>query len=368
MVVKLVRHVVAAKAAMLGFAALAAPTVTTALRQAECTDRKLIVKAMFAHPRRHLVSLIILLAISHTAHAQSLRAEFSPLANFAYQLDCVSGTIRQRGCAGADDFRALWKHDFGIDTATSPEVKRWAALRKDYAEISPDNRHSDAQWPHDGMSFSNRILIAAFAARDTSDYHSRLVLLLPDRLVQEANIIVQSLYPPFGKWWKATGASVGKPAADAMISALEAPAIKQQVVELFSFYGAPKAALPAHTAQLMLRPGLADKSLTSGSNFGSTSIVEFFAETKSCDQTPVIVHEYAHYVFGATPRTQALALSDAVKKAGSEIGMPMWGLLDEALATAIGNGRVSRTLMSEARYAEFAAKAQIGRASCRERV
>ena len=70
----------------------------------------------------------------------------------------------------------------------------------------------------------------------------------------------------------------------------------------------------------------------------------------------MIVHEYAHYVFGVTPRAQAIALSNAIIKAGGEIGMPMWGLLDEALATAIGNARVSRTLMSEARYAEFAAK------------
>ena len=150
---------------------------------------------------------------------------------------------------------------------------------------------------------------------------------------------------------------MGKSASDAMIAALEAPAIKQHVTELFSFYGAPKAALAPHTAHLMLRPGLADKGLTSGSNFGSTSVVEFFAETESRGQTPVIVHEYAHYVFGVTPRAQALALSNAVIKAGGDIGLPMWALLDEALATAIGNGRVSRTLLGPDAYEQFAAKA-----------
>ena len=312
---------------------------------------------MFASLLRRVVSLLLLLAIAQTANAQTLRAEFSPLANFAYQIDCVSGAIRQRQCAGADDFRALWKRDFGVDTSTSPEVKRWAALRKEYADMSPDNRQSDSQWPHDGMNYSIRILIAAFAARDEADYSSRLTLLMPDRLAPEAIAIVRSLYSPFAKWWTDTGAAMGKPASDAMIAALEAPAIKQHVSELFAFYGSPRAARAPHTAHLMLRPGLEDKGLTSGSNFGSTSIVEFFAETESRGQTPVIVHEYSHYVFGVTPRAQALALSSSVIKAGGDIGLPMWALLDEALASAIGNGRVSRTLLGPEPYRRFAAKA-----------
>jgi hypothetical protein len=293
---------------------------------------------------------------NQVVHGQSLRAEFSPLANFAYQLDCVSGAIRQRQCAGADDYRALWTRDFGIDPSISPEVKRWAALRNDYAQISPDYRQSDSKWPHDGMSFSGRILIAAFAARDEADYGSRIALLLPDRLAPEAISIVQSLYPTFEHWWKSSGATLGKPASDAMITALEAPAIKQHVKELFAFYGSPKAALAPHTAYLMLRPGLVENEVTSGSNFGSTSVVEFFANTGSRGKTPVIVHEYAHYVFGVTPREQALALSGAVIKAGGDLGLPMWGLLDEALATAIGNGRVSRTLLGSEPYEQFAAK------------
>ena len=304
---------------------------------------------MFVLLLRHVVSLFILLETTQVTHAQSLRAEFSPLANFAYQLDCVSGVRSQGQCAGADDFRTLWKRELGIDTATSSLVKRWAALRREYSTPASNNRD-------DRIDAYSRVLIAAFAARDEADYRSRLELLLPDRLAPEAADIVQSLYPTFEKWWQREGAARGKPASDAMIAALQTVVIKQHVNELFAFYGSPQAAKAPHTAYLMFRPGLVDAKDTSGANFGSTSVVEFFAETESRGQTPVIVHEYSHYVFGVTLKPQALALRSAVMTAGGEIGLPLWGLLDEALASAIGNGRVSRTLMSAERYAEFAAR------------
>ncbi len=294
-------------------------------------------------------SLLVLVVAAQAAQAQTLRAEFSPLANFAYQLDCVSGVRSQSQCAGADDFRALWKREFGIDTATSSAVKRWVELRREYAAMAPNNRD-------DRVDASSRVLIAAFAARDEADYRSRLSLLLPDRLAPEGVDIVQTLFPAFERWWQTEGSARGKPASDAMIAALETQAIKRHVTELFEFYGAPKAAKAAHTAYLMYRPGLVDAKNTSGANFGSTSVVEFFAETESRGQTPVIIHEYSHYVFGVIPKAKALALRNDVVRAGGEIGLPLWGLLDESVATALGNGRVSRTLMSEQRYAEFAAK------------
>ena len=321
----------------------------TALRKAEWVGRKFIRKKMLASPFRRFVSLLLLFAIAQATQAQTLRAEFSPLANFAYQLDCLSGVRSQGQCAGANDFRALWKREFGIDTATASLISRWATLRREYSSTASNNRD-------DRIDASSRVLIAAFAARDEADYRSRLELLLPNRLAPEAVDIVQSLYPAFEKWWQREGAASGKPASDAMIAALQTAAIKQHVNELFAFYGSPKAARAPHTAYLLFRPGLADAKNTSGANFGSTSIVEFFAETESRGQTPVIVHEYSHYVFGVAPKPPTLALRSGVVTAGGEIGLPLWGLVDEALASAIGNGRVSRTLLGPDAYEAFAAK------------
>ena len=311
---------------------------------------------MFASLLRRVVSLLLLLAIAQTANAQTLRAEFSPLANFAYQLDCVSGARSQHRCAGADDFRALWRRDLGIDTSALPALKQWAKLRKEYAAMTSGEVASDPGWLYGEINFDDRILIAAFAAKDAADYRSRLTLLLPDHLAPEASTIVLSLYPTFEKWWNSKGAALGKPASQSMITALQTPSIKRQVNELFVFYGSPPAALAPHTVYLMVRPGLAAKGLSSGGNFGATSLVEFFARTESREQTPVIVHEYSHYVFGVTPKDKGLALRSNIIKAAGDLGLPAWALLNEAFATAIGNGRVSRSLLEPAAYEKFAAK------------
>ena len=312
---------------------------------------------MFGFLLRYVVSSLLLLAISQATHAQSLRAEFSPLANFAYQLDCVSGARSQNRCAGANDFRALWKREFSIDTAAAPAVKQWEKLRKEYAAMTSGEVPSDPGWLYGEINFDDRILIAAFAAKDAADYRSRLALLLPDHLAPEASAIVRSLYPTFEKWWKSKGAALGKRASQSMIIALQTPLIKQQVSELFAFYGSPAAGLAPHTVYLMVRPGIVDKGASSGGNFGATSIAEFFVNTDSNEQTPVIVHEYAHYVFAVIPKDQGLALRSKVIKAGGDVGLPAWALLNEALATAIGNGRVSRGLLAPEAYEKFAAKA-----------
>ena len=43
-------------------------------------------------------------------------ASFTPLTNFAYQLDCVAQI--QRSCAGYADYVKLWRETLKIDPAT----------------------------------------------------------------------------------------------------------------------------------------------------------------------------------------------------------------------------------------------------------
>jgi hypothetical protein len=73
---------------------------------------------------------------------------------------------------------------------------------------------------------------------------------------------------------------------------------------------------------LVVRLGLEDSGSSSGRNFGASSLIEFVADVgnaaqrKERSQTPVIVHEYAHYVLGTIPTARLLALRAAVLKAG----------------------------------------------------
>ncbi len=300
-----------------------------------------------------------------TVCAQSIEAHFSPLANFAYQLDCVSGAARS--CAGRDDYKALWKRELAVDTNTDIHVKRWAemraAYRRDIQSAGPQYSE-DTVWSYGKVDFNRRIIVAAMDARDVRDYVSRLALLLPDQLIVDAKTPVLMLYPAFEQWWRNSGEKSGLPEAKRMIAELESPAIKTHIQDVFAFYGKPEIALQPHRVALMMRPGVEDRKLTSGENFGRDSLIEFLirnsdeSKVSEDSQTPVIIHEYAHYVFGATQIEKAIALRKAIVKAGGTLGLPMWNLLDEGAASAIGNGRVSRTLMSAEAYANLLSRPQ----------
>ena len=135
--------------------------------------------------------------------------------------------------------------------------------------------------------------------------------------------------------------------------------MKQHVAEIFAFYGSPELARSPHRVALMMRPGIVETKSTSGENFGATSLIEFFAErslttaASERSQTPVIIHEYVHYVLNAVPSSEFRKLRASIAKAGGIAGTAMWNVFDEGFASALGNGRVTRTLVGAEKYAEF---------------
>ncbi len=299
---------------------------------------------------------LTLFSIFTTDHvgAQTLRATFSPLANFAYQLDCVAGV--SRSCAGADDYRLLWKQTFGIDPATSPDVLLWAQLRKEFSRQVQSSGEDPSPIPGSRLDLNKRILIAAFAAKDEADYRSRLALLLPDTLSTKSDQVIRSLYPPFLKWWQSTGYAAGKLNADKLINAVDTPLIQSHVTDIVKIFGTPPAAQAVATVHLMYRPGLVESQNTSGESLGRESVAEFFSSGDPSRAMPVMLHEYAHFVFSSSDVPRAASFRDGIAKSGGDTGLPMWDLFNEAVATALGNGRVHRALVSKESFAAYAAK------------
>jgi hypothetical protein len=307
---------------------------------------------------RHALTRIALtlFSIFTTNHigAQTLRATFSPLANFAYQLDCVAGV--SRSCAGADDYRLLWKQTFGIDAATSPDVQQWAQLRKEFSRQVQSSGEDPSPIPGSRLDLNKRVLIAAFAANDEPDYRSRLALLLPDTLSTQSDKVIRALYPPFLDWWQSAGQAQGKPTADGLINAIDTPTIQKHVTEIVKIFGAPSAAQAVATVHLMYRPGLVESKNTSGESLGRESVAEFFASGDPSRAMPVMLHEYAHFVFASSDVSRATALRDGILKGSGDTGLPVWTLFNEAIATALGNGRVHRSLATKEAFAAYAAR------------
>ncbi len=172
----------------------------------------------------------------------------------------------------------------------------------------------------------------------------------------EAARIVSVLYAPFERWWTSNSHAHANASAQEIIARIAKDDIRDELRAVNALYGNPEGALRQATVHLMYRPGKVNPQSTTGQNIGVESFAEFLPERSIAHSVPVIVHEYAHFVFGTTPVAQIRTLRNAIIKAGNEIGSPAWGLLNEALASAIGNGRTQRMLISAEAFARYAAR------------
>lgn len=143
-------------------------------------------------------------SVSESANGDTapLTARYTPIANFAYQLDCVSGVLGH--CVGRNDYTKLWLDSLGIDASSSPEVSRWRAIRQEHRRMAmPGYSAVQPGWSYAALDPDSRVLAAGFGAKDLGDYKSRLALLMHDALSAEAAQIVDRLYGPFRRWWHA---------------------------------------------------------------------------------------------------------------------------------------------------------------------
>jgi hypothetical protein len=302
---------------------------------------------------RSALAVVCVAAIATPVPAQNLVARYTPVANFAYQLDCIAQLLHS--CAGRNDYTALWRDTFGVDPSTSNEVKRWRTLRIEHERaVQPRFELVEPGWPFSMIDPRSRALAAGLGARDIADYQSRLALLMHDSISAEAATIVATLYRPFERWWNAGAVPPGHAKAQEIVTRMNRDDMHAEFRTLNAVYGNPPGARREAAIHLMFRPGLADRESTSGQNIGVDSFAEFFSNEDVADRIPVIAHEYGHFVFGTTPIAQAKSLRAAVQRAGGDIGGPAWSLLNEALATALGNGRVQRMLMSPKAFEQYA--------------
>lgn len=201
----------------------------------------------------------------------------------------------------------------------------------------------------------HRVLTAGLGARDLTDYQSRLALVMPDVNVPETQALVAKLYAPFESWWLLSAKPLGEARALAFVAAMTSETIVKEVNNIFIILGSPEPAKTVATVHLMFRPGVLNPDNTSGQNMGIESFAEFLASDLESDRLSVILHEYAHFIFSTIPKEKGLQLKASIAKAGGVTGGTLWGLLNEAQASALGNGRVARNYMSAERYIKYEA-------------
>ena len=304
---------------------------------------------------RFLLFLWVFVALGLRAWSAPVKTEvrFQPLANLVYQLDAVSGLLP----GDPQDYRALWAREFLKTPEDRAALDAWRGLRERYSR-SLDIAEGGAyplERPASSVSLFDKLRLASFQARSRKELLARLELVLGPADVAVADGILRRFETPFAVWWKREALAKGTPFAKKMSQLLAGRELRGQIERFRAFYDARQPEGSVCAFNLMYRPE-AKSGSTSGQQVENYAIVEFLPGERPEDRMDVVIHELCHYFYGIGPATSVQKLQADFLRSSSPGSVPAFLLLNEGLATALGNGIVGRAFYGPEKFARLLKK------------
>lgn len=299
-----------------------------------------------------LFSIIVLLFVSIEAGAQiRVAVKFNEIPNLTYQLDCVGDLPIE---CSRRNFGDLWTREFLKSDEDRRMLKEWARLRDLYSEDVRLSKSADAN--ASSFDLFDKIRIAGFQASGVEDYAARLDLLTapPDRHSFER--VVRHFQPRFKIWWQTVAVKSGDEFAKQTEITLGSPPVSALVRQFYNFY---QPVLPADyeiSFNLFYAPGTIEDEATSGQQLQNYSVMEFKPGEKPAQRIDVAVHELCHFFYDNLKPENRLALEGKFFGANRAAAVPAYNLMNEALATAFGNGIIARAVAAPAAFDRYAAR------------
>lgn len=277
---------------------------------------------------------------------------YSEVANLTYQLDTVAGLNR---ATDPRDFQALWKRDFLKSPEDQVFLDRWTAIRRRYeVSVNMPSLFMPLTPRRSSISISDRIRSAGLEAKSFEDYEADLNLLVLPTEVHEFTDVLKHFQPTFRRWWTAEAAEKGKTFATGMQARLQEPQIVQSVERFRKFYGSQLPDGYRAPFSLIYRPMLVVTS-TSGEQLDRTSVVEFLPTEKPEQRLEVVLHEFCHFLYGTRSPESDQKLQNAFVTSKDPLARPSYNLLNEGLASAMGNGVIGRMFRGPEAWKQYLA-------------
>lgn len=266
-----------------------------------------------------------------------------PLANLAYQLDCMAG-VPDLTCA-KDAIEPFWKPAWSKDDEDA--LTAWRQVRKRYSMDLPV--YADGPIEHPlvpevpmGLSFGNRVRIASLSARTSDEFRASLALLLEPSDAASLSKAIDHFRPRFDAWWVKEGAPAGERLRDSLTRLLQRRDIADVLDRVARFYGAPLPKATTIDFDLVVLPSERKEGVLNGKSVGTHGVIEVFAGDRAEDHFSVMCHELFHFFSGARTPSQVDSLEKRFAVSGHPEAAIAYALLEESLATAFGNGIVAR--------------------------
>ncbi len=291
-----------------------------------------------------------------TAFAEiKVSMNYTPTANLVYQLDCLSESIPH---CSRETYRDLWQKQFFMTDEDQAMVKSWGELMKRYhpeLELS-DLKEQEITGRFEGVQLARKIRIASFQSTSMADYFNRLDLVILPKDREKFEKVVRHFYPRFEKWWKTTALPVGAKFTQQTDALLKRPDISKKLKQYAHFYQANLPDAYVVHFNLFYRPEF--KEATSGEQIENYSVAEFLATEKPVDRIDVIIHELCHFFYESGEGEKFVDLVKSFQAVGKPESKGAYNLLNETLATTMGNGLINKVTMDKSKWESYLTKPQ----------
>lgn len=262
-----------------------------------------------------------------------IQVRFEPIANLTYQLDNVTG---QMPWEGSENYTRLWKREFLATPEDNELLAEWKSARP-VPEDSPMT--SAVKFPIEVVSpdrsLETRIRAAGFDSKTPEEYARNISKVASEKQAKILSKVVRHFAPKFLEWWNREALVKGQSFVQEMTALVESAPIKSSLQAFQRFYeikGAQKIPF-----MLLYRP-LEVSENTSGQQLGEHALVQFVPGEAAKYRIAVVIHELCHYCFRNAPPNQHAKLQKQFLDSGAVETIPAYNLLDEVVATALGNG------------------------------
>lgn len=260
-------------------------------------------------------------------------------ANFVWLLNALAGGDPHSGTAS---FRAYWKQaglERAGDDAALADFRR---VRDRYVgEYLHDDEAAGMPIPvsPNGGDLRDKFFSLFFSSATMAEVWAKAEVLLTDADRATLQGAFGHFAPAFAAHWKGCGALRG--ASDRFARYARAQHLDGVLAEAAGFYGVPAGTAMPVRVIFLFTP---DRRHTFGRAVGPNLVVEVPAGQGPEEQADVVVHELCHYFYDRGGLERDAAFVKGFFAGGDRRAGPAWGLLNEGLATALGEGVATERL------------------------
>jgi hypothetical protein len=261
----------------------------------------------------------------------------TPVGNLTYQLDCLADVIH----CSTEAFRSFWKPTW--TPSDDAALAAWRSVRERYAvsaTLAGEVPRTAVTLPYGQVEVDKAVRIAGLLAHTEDELRANLRPVLPPQDAERLTSALAHFRPRFDAWWTTKGQVEASRFARDLAPLFEREDVAGIVTRAARFYGSP---LPKGTPidfDLVPLPG--EAKWTSGEQMLSHGVIEVLPGEKPNERMDVVCHELFHFFYASRTTEAQAALANRFTSSSDPLAVIAYFLLDESVATALGNGVVDR--------------------------